>query len=101
MLNVITMCTPLIHGGKIMRAHIVKIGNSQGIRIPKPLLDQTGIVDDVELEVETNQIIIRPISNPRAGWDNAFKTMAKNGHDKLIDGDEIISNYWDEEEWQW
>jgi antitoxin MazE len=101
MLNVITMYAPLIQGGKIMRAHIVKIGNSQGIRIPKPLLDQTGIVDDVELEVETNQIIIRPISNPRAGWDDAFKTMAKNGHDKLIDGDENISNYWDDEEWQW
>jgi len=27
--------------------------------------------------------------------------MAKNGHDKLIDGDENISNYWDDEEWQW
>ncbi len=39
-----------------MRARIVKIGNSQGVRIPKPLLDQTGIVDDVELEVRENQI---------------------------------------------
>ncbi|MFH0788460.1 MAG: AbrB/MazE/SpoVT family DNA-binding domain-containing protein, partial [Pseudomonadota bacterium] len=45
-----------------MRARIVKIGNSQGIRIPKPLLDQTGIMDDVELEVEKTQIIIRPIT---------------------------------------
>jgi len=50
-----------------MRARIVKIGNSQGIRIPKPLLEQTGIMDDVELEVEQNQIIIRPVSNPRHG----------------------------------
>lgn len=84
-----------------MRARVVKIGNSQGIRIPKPLLEQTGIMDDVELEVEENKIIIRPISNPRTGWDDAFKAMAKNGQDKLIDGDEIISHSWDEEEWQW
>ena len=82
-----------------MRAHIVKIGNSQGIRIPKPLLDQTGILDDVELEVDKTQIIIRPISNPRPGWDNAFKEMAENDHDNMIA--ENISNSWDEEEWQW
>jgi len=84
-----------------MRARIVKIGNSQGIRIPKPLLDQTGIMDDVELEVEKTQIIIRPISSPRSGWDNAFRAMAENVHDKLMDGNENISNSWDEKEWQW
>jgi antitoxin MazE len=84
-----------------MRARIVKIGNSQGIRIPKPLLDQTGIMDDVELEVEKTQIIIRPVKNPRSSWDNAFKAMAKNGHDTLIDGNDSISNSWDDKEWQW
>ena len=84
-----------------MRAHIVKIGNSQGIRIPKPLLDQTGIKDDVELEVDKNRIIIRPISNPRSGWDNAFKTMAQNCDDVLINGKDNISHSWDDEEWQW
>ena len=84
-----------------MRARVVKIGNSQGIRIPKPILEQTGIVEDVELKVEKNQIIIRSISDPRAGWDLAFKTMAENGDDALIHGTEKISNSWDEEEWQW
>ena len=84
-----------------MRARVVKIGNSQGIRIPKPLLEQTGITDDVELEVEKNQIIIRPVSNPREGWDHAFKTMAERGDDGLVYGDESISHSWDDEEWQW
>ena len=84
-----------------MRARIVKIGNSQGIRIPKPLLEQTGIMDDVELEVEKNQIIIRPVTYPREGWDNAFKAMAEKGDDKLMIGDENISHSWDDEEWQW
>lgn len=84
-----------------MRARVVKIGNSQGVRIPKPILEQTGILEDVELEVEKNQIIIRPLSNPRAGWDPAFKTMVENDDDMLINGTEHISHSWDEEEWQW
>ena len=84
-----------------MRAHVVKIGNSQGIRIPKPLLDQTGIKDDVGLEVDKAQIIIRPISNPRLGWDNAFKSMAQNCDDVLTNGNDNISHSWDNEEWQW
>jgi len=83
-----------------MRARVVKIGNSQGIRIPKPLLDQTGIQDEVEIEVEKAQIIIRPIKNPRPGWDSAFRSMAENGHDTLIDGIDNISHSWDDEEWE-
>lgn len=84
-----------------MRARIVKIGNSQGIRIPKPLLEQTGIMEDVELKVEKNQIIIRPVSSPRDGWDDAFKAMAKMGDDAIIDEAENISHSWDDNEWQW
>ncbi|PKN68362.1 MAG: AbrB/MazE/SpoVT family DNA-binding domain-containing protein [Deltaproteobacteria bacterium HGW-Deltaproteobacteria-12] len=84
-----------------MRASIIRIGNSQGIRIPKPFLDQTGIMDAVEVEIEKNQIIIRPISNPRADWDSAFRAMAENGQDAMLDGNESIANSWDEEEWQW
>jgi len=83
-----------------MRARVIKIGNSQGLRIPKPILDQTGILDDVEIEVEKNQIIIRPIKNAREGWDTAFKMMGETGDDELII-DENISHSWDEEEWQW
>ena len=84
-----------------MRARIVKIGNSQGIRIPKPLLEQTGIIDDVELKVEKSQIIICPVSNPRAGWDDAFKAMADRGDDTIIDEARNISHSWDDDEWRW
>jgi antitoxin MazE len=83
-----------------MRARVIKIGNSQGLRIPKPILDQTGIMDDVEIEVEKNQIIIRPVKNVREGWDSAFKAMAEKGHDEPIFDDNILHS-WDEEEWQW
>ena len=84
-----------------MRARIVKIGNSQGIRIPKPLLEQLKISEDVDIEIENNQIIIRPVSNPRAGWDHAFQKMAENGDDVLIEGEQTITHSWDETEWQW
>jgi antitoxin MazE len=84
-----------------MRARVVKIGNSKGIRIPKPLLEQTGIMNDVDLEVEGNRIIIRPVSSPRNGWESAFKTMAEKGDDALVMGDDNISHSWDEDEWQW
>ena len=84
-----------------MRASIIKIGNSQGLRIPKPILEQTGIRDDVEIELEKNQIIIRPVQKAREGWDKAFKMMAESGDDKQIIDDRDIANSWDEEEWQW
>ena len=84
-----------------MRARVVKIGNSQGIRIPKTLLEQSGINNDVELDVDKDKIIIRPISNPRPGWENAFKAMSDNHDDTLINDDDNISHSWDEEEWQW
>jgi antitoxin MazE len=91
----------MIKGVYSMRARVVKIGNSQGIRIPKTLLEQTGIMDDVELDIEKDKIVIRPISNPRIGWESAFKAMSDNLDDTLINGDENIAHSWDEEEWQW
>ncbi|MCI5192229.1 MAG: AbrB/MazE/SpoVT family DNA-binding domain-containing protein [Candidatus Electrothrix sp. AU1_5] len=83
-----------------MRTRVIKIGNSQGLRIPKPILEQTGIMDDVEIEVEKNQIIIRPVKNAREGWDAAFKKMSEQGDDELLI-DDSIANAWDEDEWQW
>jgi len=84
-----------------MKTKIIKIGNSQGVRIPKPILKQTGIQVDLELEVEKGRIILRPISNPRTDWDIAFKEMAENKDDRVIDGADGIRNSFDEEEWQW
>ncbi len=84
-----------------MRARVIKIGNSQGLRIPKLILEQTGITDDVEIEVEKNQIIIRPVRKVRDGWDDAFKAMGQEGDDEPIIEEDAISHSWDEEEWQW
>jgi antitoxin MazE len=84
-----------------MKAKIIKIGNSQGIRIPKFFLEQTGLVDEVELEAQDDQLIIRPATYPRQGWEEAFQAMAERGDDRLFDDDLIGQTRWDEGEWEW
>jgi len=83
-----------------MKTRVIKIGNSQGLRIPKPILEQTGIIDSVEIKVKKNQLIIQPIKDAREGWDAAFKTMSEQGDDELLI-DDSITNAWDDDEWQW
>jgi len=55
-----------------MKARIVRIGNSQGIRIPKPLIEQTGLDGDVEVAVRGNTLVISPATQPRAGGQKPF-----------------------------
>jgi antitoxin MazE len=84
-----------------MKAAIVKIGNSRGIRIPKPVFEQCGFTDEVELEVENHRLVVRSISLPRANWEESFSLMAKKGEDVLQSENETISNDWDGTEWEW
>ena len=84
-----------------MKTHIIKIGNSQGVRIPKMLLEQSGLGAEVELEVQESQIIIRSASRPRQGWEEAFRAMAEHQDDQLLDPDLTGQTHWDKHEWQW
>ncbi len=84
-----------------MRASIVRIGNSQGIRIPKVVLEQTHLKGEVELEVRDQQILIRAARKPRQDWGRKFRLMAEKGDDRLLDRDVVGQTSWDEEEWQW
>ena len=83
-----------------MITKIIKIGNSRGIRIPKAILEQTGLSGQVRLEVENGQIILRPADTPRKGWKKSFQHMHEKSDDELIDKDQITSS-WDENEWEW
>jgi len=84
-----------------MKSRIVRIGNSQGVRIPKPLLDQSGLRGEVELEVRDGQIIIRSAEHPRSGWEEAFRAMAEAGDDDLLDAESTGLSACDDEEWEW
>jgi antitoxin MazE len=67
-----------------MEVPIVKIGNSKGIRLNKTLLEKYNIKDSVEIVLGKNQIVIKPLDNPRKGWEKAFKEMADNEEDRLL-----------------
>ncbi len=84
-----------------MKAALVRIGNSRGIRLPKPIIEQCGFGDEVELEVLHHELVIRSPSHPRDGWGEAFARMSKNGDDELLDRVEGPRPTWDEEEWEW
>lgn len=67
-----------------MEINVVNIGNSKGIRLSKTILEKYSIHDKVEIILKDNYFIIKPKSEPRKGWDEAFKLMHKNGDDQLL-----------------
>ena len=84
-----------------MKVRIVKIGNSRGIRIPKPLLEESGLDGEVEIAAQGDSLVISPSKEPRAGWAAAFRAMSERGDDELLGGDRPLSARWDEDEWEW
>ena len=82
-----------------MRMHIVRIGNSQGLRIPKTLLEACGIQDAVDVSVEEGRLVLRPVHRAREGWAEAASLMGEHAEDALIDPE--VSTAFEEEEWVW
>ena len=67
-----------------MKVSIIKIGNSKGFRLSKTVLEKYNISEEVEMILEEEQIVLRPITIPRKGWDEAFKQMHENGDDQPL-----------------
>ncbi|MBU4460618.1 MAG: AbrB/MazE/SpoVT family DNA-binding domain-containing protein [Verrucomicrobia bacterium] len=83
-----------------MKTTLIPIGNSRGVRIPKPFIEQCGLAGEVEMDVRDGMILILSPRRPRAGWGAAFESMARQGNDALLDRVPIPTR-WDDEEWQW
>ena len=81
-----------------MKSQIIQIGNSQGIRLPKVLLEESRITGEVDLELHPDGILIRNAQKPRSGWAEAFKSMAENEDDDLADAP---ATRFEKKEWQW
>ncbi|MGH7590538.1 MAG: AbrB/MazE/SpoVT family DNA-binding domain-containing protein [Gemmatimonadales bacterium] len=81
-----------------MRTRIVQIGNSRGVRIPKPILEQVGLQDEVDLSVEGDRLVIQPGHTPRAGWAEALTAAPAAGEGVVGEGE---STRFDREEWTW
>jgi antitoxin MazE len=67
-----------------MELPVINIGNSKGVRLSKTILEKYGIGDKVELILEKGYLILKPKTEPRKGWENAFKRMHENGDDQLL-----------------
>ena len=70
-----------------MEVSIVQIGNSKGIRFSKTIIEKYNFRDKVDLILEKGQIIIKPLTKPRKGWEEAFKEMSEKGDDRLLFND--------------
>lgn len=82
-----------------MKTRLVQIGNSRGVRIPKPLIEQLGLEAEVELRAVDNALVIMPAHRPRADWAQAAELLHQRGEDGLLD--EPASNRFDDAEWEW
>jgi antitoxin MazE len=81
-----------------MKTALVRIGNSRGIRIPKPILEQCRFEDTVEMQIENGRLVIAQGHLPREGWEEAFRAAGPSTHDELLLD---TRNQFDREEWQW
>lgn len=78
---------------------IVRIGNSRGIRIPKALLEQADLPEEVELRAEPGRLVVTAVRFTRVGWAEAARRMHAAGDDALLDPPQ--SNSFDDGEWEW
>jgi antitoxin MazE len=84
-----------------IKVKIIRIGNSKGIRLSKSLIEQYNMKDEVLLEAKKDSIVIRPVENPRADWEESFEKMRLRGDDVLLDNGTELESEWDKTEWQW
>ena len=81
------------------KTRIVRIGNSRGIRVPKILLDQAQLPDEVELHAEPGRLVIQATRRPRTGWAEAARAMSAAGDDDMLNAS--TTTRFDREEWEW
>ena len=82
-----------------MKTRLVRIGNSRGVRLPKTIIVQAGLTDEVELGVRDGAVVIARASSARSGWANAARQMRQRDEDRLLDV--FTPTHFDKKEWQW
>ena len=82
-----------------MKARLVRIGNSRGVRLPKPLIEEARLKEEVQLRVQDGAVIITSLSRPRSGWAEAARQARNQDHDRLLD--ELTPTEFDQGEWRW
>ena len=82
-----------------MKTRLIRIGNSRGVRLPKAIIAQAGLTEEVELDVRDGIIVIARAAQPRRGWADAAAEMHGADDDGLLDPPTPTS--FDEREWTW
>jgi antitoxin MazE len=83
----------------LVKARLIRIGNSRGVRIPRPLIEEARLGDEVELVIQGDSIVIRRANAPREGWSEAAAALASRETQPLLDPP--TPTRFDEEEWEW
>jgi antitoxin MazE len=83
-----------------MKIELIRIGNSRGIRIPKPLIDHCGLGDTVDLKLDGDRLVISPGRSPCEGWDEIFRAAGSSEKDELLLEPSAPSEF-DRSEWEW
>lgn len=84
-----------------MKTRLVRIGNSRGLRLAKPLIEQLGFEDEVDMQAEGGALVIRPSRHVRSGWADAAAQLAATGEGKKNLLDEGVATRFDTTEWAW
>ncbi len=83
-------------------AHLVKIGNSQGIRIPKPLIQQAQLEGkELDIQVVNQGILVTPSKKPRKGWEKAIETILAGKDSETIDSEWIDATLISDDDLEW
>ena len=83
-----------------MKTELIRIGNSRGVRIPKPIIEQCGLGETVELRVEKDRVIISSERRPRHGWEEAFRAAGSSASDEIL-LDTIGPDQFERRGWEW
>jgi antitoxin MazE len=82
-----------------IKTHLIRIGNSRGIRIPKAMLEESRLSEQIEIRAERGRLIVKSAHSPRKGWAEAARRMRENDQARLLDSP--TSTRFDKEEWEW
>ncbi len=82
-----------------MRSRLIRIGNSRGVRLPKPLIAEAGLDQEVEIVAREGEIVIRPAQGTRSGWEEAARELHRQGGDTLLDSPSPTR--FDQKDWKW
>ena len=83
-----------------MKVKLINIGNSKGLRLPKTIIQQYKIGEDLQIELQEDGILLKPLTKPRTGWSEQFETAVKPIEKQEKNWIEA-RNRFDKEEWTW